>query len=121
MNQLTTIASLPSGGGCKSAMTAEAGKPALKPVTLKLSVSVETEAAQAYSDQLVARVMAGEISINAAYQLMGEWTAANLVAKVASDTGIYAFEEGGLVRIGDVVPTPADKHGFEPFDYCERS
>jgi predicted metal-binding protein len=81
MNQLTTIASLPSGGGCRSAMTAEVGKT----------------------------------------YVIGDFTPQEIAAAQAESTGIYAFEEGGLVRIGDVVPTPADKHGFEPFEYAERS
>lgn len=60
MNQLTTIASLPSGGGCKSAMTAEVGKT----------------------------------------YVIGDFTPQEIAAAQAESTGIYAFEEGGLVRIG---------------------
>ena len=96
MNQLTTIASLPSGGGSKSALTAEVGdaKPNHEGATLTFCGKTYVIRKPAY---VLVDLGAGD-----------------------DRTGIYAFEGGGLVRIGDVV-TPADKHGFEPFAYCERS
>ena len=79
MKGLTTMASMPSGGGCQSALSAET-------------------------------VVSGP-----------GFTAEDVECANAESTGFYSFEEGGLVRIGDVVTTPADKHGFEPFEYTERN
>ena len=47
--------------------------------------------------------------------------AAMAAACMGDSRGVYAFEQGGAVHIGDVRPHPADKHGFEAAEYTERS
>jgi hypothetical protein len=65
MNQLTTIAALPSGAGQAAALPAET-------VTLKLSV--DTEDFAVYLRSLIAQVEDGEISIGDAYKMAEEWS-----------------------------------------------
>lgn len=132
-HQLTTIAALPSAGGSKSAMTAEVGeaKPEIvgywserKPdgsygigVTLsdgtKAEVGVAREMAQPkwQSRPLASVTFEARDVASPVRRIVAEAAARTLDG--GESTGIYAFEEGGLVRIGDAAPTPADRQGAE--------